>query len=135
MIPHIFIICKLCGKKEYVAWHPIWLVKDICWECRDKMYKRHKGWMDRILERNQLKECGLWPNYCFRTKERVVMKPEHRIIYIFNDQDKTHNTITNLLYCLRKDGFYIYTLDEKHLAAGHIVVPPDDTNHERRQRA
>ena len=51
MIPHFVIKCKLCKKEQYTAWHPFWVDKEICYSCRDKMVKKHKGLLDKIRDR------------------------------------------------------------------------------------
>jgi hypothetical protein len=48
------IICKFCGKKDIHGWHPIWKDRKICIPCQDKMYVRHKVWMDKLLRRSRV---------------------------------------------------------------------------------
>lgn len=53
MIAHYILHCKFCGKEQYTAWHPLWKTKQICYKCRDKMYERHKIWMDKLLDNSE----------------------------------------------------------------------------------
>ena len=46
-----FITCKFCGKEDLHGWHPIWKQRPICIPCQEKMYNRHKSWMDKILSK------------------------------------------------------------------------------------
>ena len=58
-----FITCKFCGKKDFHGWHPIWQQRPICIPCQEKMYKRHKVWMDKLLKRKK-NEMVSKPNSC-----------------------------------------------------------------------
>ena len=46
-----FVTCKFCGKKDLHGWHPIWKQRQICIPCQEKMYARHKVWMDKLNEK------------------------------------------------------------------------------------
>jgi len=45
-----YITCKFCGKEDLHGWHPIWQQRKICVACQEKMYTRHKKWMDKLLQ-------------------------------------------------------------------------------------
>ena len=50
LIPTMVFDCKYCGKRTILGWHPIWKDRKICWDCRDKMYAKHKVWMDKLKD-------------------------------------------------------------------------------------
>jgi hypothetical protein len=48
-----YVTCKRCGKEDLHGWHPVWdwgKTRQLCVECREEMYKRHRVWMDKILK-------------------------------------------------------------------------------------
>lgn len=52
----VVFTCRLCKKETILGWHPLWKTKHICWKCRDKMYSKHKTWMDKLLAINKQKK-------------------------------------------------------------------------------